>query len=112
MVEETEALDKNEAWDLVKLPNERKLIGSKWVYKKKLNAKGGVEKYKACMVENRYSQVERIDFGEIFSTIAKSTSIRFILFLVAAFVLEVEQMGCKSNVPTWGPKRRNLHERA
>ena len=47
MVEEMEALDKNEAWDLVELPDGRKPIGSKWVFKKKLNAAGKVEKYKA-----------------------------------------------------------------
>ena len=47
MIEEMEALDKNEAWDLVELPDVRKPIGSKWVYKKKLNAAGKIEKYKA-----------------------------------------------------------------
>jgi hypothetical protein len=34
MVEELEALDKNEAWDLVMLPDRRKLVGSKSVFKK------------------------------------------------------------------------------
>ena len=38
MVEEMEAFDKNKAWDLVEFPNGRKLDGSKWVFKKKLNA--------------------------------------------------------------------------
>jgi len=40
-------LGKNEAWDPVELPTGRKPIGSKWVFKKKLNATGKVEKYKA-----------------------------------------------------------------
>jgi hypothetical protein len=47
MVEEMDALDKNEAWDLVEFPTGRKAIGRKWVFKKKLNAEGKVEKYKA-----------------------------------------------------------------
>ena len=42
-----EALDKNEASNLVKLHDGRKHVGSKWVFKKKLNALGKVEKYKA-----------------------------------------------------------------
>ena len=46
-VEEMEALDKNKAWDLVELHDGRKPIGSKWVFKKKLNAAGKVKKYKA-----------------------------------------------------------------
>jgi hypothetical protein len=38
MEEKMEALDKNEAWDLVDLSTGRNLIGNKWVFKKKLNA--------------------------------------------------------------------------
>jgi hypothetical protein len=44
MTKEMEALDKNEAWDLVEFLTGRKAIGSKWVFKNKLNAEGKVEK--------------------------------------------------------------------
>jgi hypothetical protein len=47
MEEEMASLDKNEAWDLVELPTGRNPTGIKWVFKKKLNAEGKVEKYKA-----------------------------------------------------------------
>jgi hypothetical protein len=47
MVEEMESLHKNGTWDLVKLPNGRKPINSKWVFKKNLNEIGQVEKFKA-----------------------------------------------------------------
>jgi hypothetical protein len=90
MEEEMASLDKNEAWDLVELPTGRNHIGSKWVFKKKLNAEGKVEKYKARLVAKGYSQVEGIDFGEIFSPVAKLTSIRFLLSIVAAFDFEIE----------------------
>jgi hypothetical protein len=90
MVEEMDALDKNEAWDIVELQAVRKSIGSKWLFKKKFNAQGKVEKYKAQIVAKGYSQVEGIDFGEIFSLVAMLTSIRFILSIVASFDLEVE----------------------
>jgi hypothetical protein len=59
------------------------------VFKNKLNTKGKVEKYKYRLVAKGYSQVEEIDFGEIFSLVAKLTSIRFFLYVVA-FDLEVE----------------------
>jgi hypothetical protein len=49
-----------------------------------------VEKYKSWLVEKGYSQVEGIDFGEIFSPVAKLTSIRFLLSIVATFDLEVD----------------------
>ena len=55
MVEEMASLDKNEAWDLVKLPTGRNPIRSKWVFKNKLNEEGKVEKYKARLVAKGYS---------------------------------------------------------
>jgi hypothetical protein len=88
--EEMEALDKNEAWDLVELSTGSNPIGRKWVFKKKLNVEGKVEKYKDQLVAKGYSQVEGIYFGEIFSLVAKLTSIIFLLFVVDEFDFQVE----------------------
>ena len=96
MVEEMDALDKNEVWDIFELPTRRKSVGSKWLFKKNFNAQGKVEKYKAQLVAKGYSQVEGVDFGEIFSPVAKLTSIRFHLSIIVAFDLEVEQKDVKT----------------
>eukprot|EP00253_Pinus_taeda_P033960 PITA_33960 len=90
MVDEIAYFHKNEAWDLVEFPCGRKPIGSIWVFKKKTNEKGKVEKYKARLVAKGYSQVSGIDFGDIFSPIAKVTSIRLFLSVAATFDFEVE----------------------
>ena len=66
MVEEMDALDKNEGWDIVELPAGRKCVGSKWLFKKKFNAQGKVEKYKVRLVAKCYSRVKGIDFGKFF----------------------------------------------
>eukprot|EP00253_Pinus_taeda_P004666 PITA_04666 len=66
MADEMASLHKNEVWDLVEFPARRKPIGSKWVFKKKTNVEGKVEKYKAWLVAKGYSQVPGIDFGDIF----------------------------------------------
>jgi hypothetical protein len=84
------ALDNNEAWDLVELSTEINPIDYKWVFKKKLNVEGKVDKYKAWLVEMGYSKVEGIDFGEIFSLVANLTFTRFILYVVVVFYHEVE----------------------
>jgi hypothetical protein len=55
-----------------------------------------VEKYKSWLVAKGYSRVEGIDFGEIFSPIAKLTSIIFLLSIIVVFDLEVEQMDVKT----------------
>eukprot|EP00253_Pinus_taeda_P005002 PITA_05002 len=90
MVDEMASLHQNEAWDLVELPAGRKPIGSKWVFKKKTNAEGKVEKCKAWLVAKHYSQMLGIDFGDIFSHIAKIASIRLLLSVVVAFDFEIE----------------------
>eukprot|EP00253_Pinus_taeda_P012242 PITA_12242 len=76
MVDEVASLHKNEAWDLVEFPAGRKPIGSKWVFKKKTNVEGKVEKYKARSVAKGYSQVPGIDFGDIFSPVAKEALVK------------------------------------
>ena len=96
MDEEMEALDKNEAWYLVELSTGINTIGSKWVFKKKLNAEGKVEKYKAWLVAKGYSHVEGIDFGDFFSPVVKLTFIIFMLSIAATFDFEVEQMDVKT----------------
>eukprot|EP00253_Pinus_taeda_P032808 PITA_32808 len=58
MVDEMASLHKNEAWDLVELPTGRKPIGSKWVFQKKTNAEGKVEKYKARLVAKEQMDVK------------------------------------------------------
>ena len=95
------SLHKNEAWDLVELSARRKPIGRKWVFKKKTNVEGKVEKYKARLVAKGYSQVPGIDFGDIFSPVAKVTSIRLLLSVAATFNFEVEQMDVKTSFLHW-----------
>ena len=85
MVDEMTSLHKNEAWDFVELLGGRKPIRIKWVFKKKMNVEGKVEKYKARLVAKGYSEVLGIYFCDIFSPFTKVTSIRLLLFVVVAF---------------------------
>jgi hypothetical protein len=110
MVKEMESLYKNETWDLVKLPSGRNIVGSKWVFKKKMNVAGQVEKFKYRLVAKGYSQVEGVNFGEIFSPIAKLTSIRLLMSLATTFELEIEQMDVKTMFLHGDLEERNLHE--
>jgi hypothetical protein len=71
MVEEMESLHKIEVWHLVKLHSGINPIRRKWVFKKNMNTIGQVEKFKAQLVAKGYSQVEGVDFGDIFFPVAK-----------------------------------------
>eukprot|EP00253_Pinus_taeda_P023713 PITA_23713 len=57
MVDEMASFHKNDAWDLV-LSAARKPIGSKWVFKKKTNAEGKVEKYNGRLVVKEQMDVK------------------------------------------------------
>lgn len=48
------------------------------------------------MVARGFTQIEGVDYNEIFSSVVRHTSIRFILALTAAFDLELEQMDVKT----------------
>ncbi|KAE8678429.1 Senescence-specific cysteine protease SAG12 [Hibiscus syriacus] len=72
--EEIEALHKNNTRDLVPLPQGRKQIGNKWVFKIKRNGDNQVERYRARLVVKGYAQKEGIDFNEIFSPVVRLTT--------------------------------------
>ena len=90
------ALQRNQTWDLVLFPKGRKPVGCKWVFKRKMGLNGSIEKYKASLVAKGYSQVEGVDYGEIFSLVAKMTSIRFFLSIIATYDLKIKKMDVKT----------------
>jgi hypothetical protein len=96
MQEEIEALHKNNTWDLVPLPQGRKAIGNKWVYKIKRDGNNQVERYRARLVVKGYAQKEGIDFNEIFSPVVRLTTIRVVLAMCAIFDLHLEQLDVKT----------------
>ena len=53
---EMQSLEENNIWDFVELPEGRRAIGSKWVYKVKTGADGLIELYKARWVAQGFSQ--------------------------------------------------------
>ena len=77
---------------LVYLPEGRKAIDCRWVFKIKYNADGSVERHKARLVAKGYSQEPGLYYEETFSPVAKYTSIRSLLAISNQLDLEVHQM--------------------
>lgn len=50
MIKELQALNDNQTWSVVDLPNGKKVVGSKWIYKTKFNFNGSIERHKARLV--------------------------------------------------------------
>ncbi|PNX65329.1 retrovirus-related Pol polyprotein from transposon TNT 1-94, partial [Trifolium pratense] len=55
---ELQALAANNTWHLTKLPPGKVAIGCRWVYRIKHKADGTVERYKARLVAQGYTQQE------------------------------------------------------
>jgi hypothetical protein len=72
-------IEKNDTWELVPRPKDKIVIGTKWVYRNKLNEYGHVTRNKDRLVCKGYAQVEGIDFEETFSLVFKMEAIRLLL---------------------------------
>ena len=93
---EFNSLIANGTWDLVDLPENKKLIGSKWVFKIKHDSNGQVDRFKARLVAQGFSQKHGIDYNDVFAPVARYTPIRSILAIANQLDLEVHQMDVKS----------------
>jgi hypothetical protein len=75
---------KNDVWDIVPRPEGKSVVTFKWIYKINHAADGIVDKYKARFLARGFSQVEKIDYEETFSPVARYTSICTIIALAAS----------------------------
>ena len=95
--EEKMSLLKNNTWEIVKRPPGKKLVTSKWIFKRKEGiTESDKGRYKARLVAKGFTQKEGVDFNEIFSPVVKQTSIRVMMVKAARFGLKVEQMDVRT----------------
>ena len=96
MEEEIQQIEKNNTWSLVPRPEDKNVIGTKWVFRKKLDEKGEVIRNKRKIVCKGYAQEEGIDYGEIFSPVVRMEGVRIFLSYTTYKGFKVYQMDVKS----------------
>ncbi|KAL0329133.1 UNVERIFIED_CONTAM: Retrovirus-related Pol polyprotein from transposon RE2 [Sesamum radiatum] len=89
---ELHALKQNETWDFTTLPEGKKPIGSRWIYKVKLLLDGMVDSYKARLVAKGYSQIKGIDYFDNFSPVAKIVTVRLFLAIASSHSWPISQL--------------------
>ena len=86
----------NKTWELVELPKGKNVVGCKWVFKVKKDGDGKVDRLKARLVVQGYSQHEGVDYDEVFSPLASYSSIRSVLAIANELNYEIHQMDVKT----------------
>ena len=95
MDNEIRAIKKNDTWELVGLPTNKRSIGVKWVHKTKYNPKGEIDRFKARLVAKGYKQKPGIDYFEVFVHGARLDTIRMIISLSTQNSWKIYQMDVK-----------------
>jgi hypothetical protein len=96
MHEELENFERSQVWTLVVPPRDVNIIGTKWSFKNKQGEDGEVVRNKARLVAQGYSQVEGLDFGETFASVARLDAIRILLDFAVFKGFKLYQMDVKS----------------
>ena len=86
------SLKENEVWEMVELPKDRKTVGSKWVYKLKSGPDGSIERYKARLVAQGFSQKYGTDYDETFCPVVRLESLRTMIALAVQHGLKLHQI--------------------
>jgi hypothetical protein len=82
---------------MVHRPEGKNIIGSKWIFKNKLNEQGQVVKNKAILVYKGYAQIEVLDFDETFAPVARLEAIMIFLAYACHKRFKFYQMDVKSD---------------
>ncbi|GKA41741.1 retrovirus-related pol polyprotein from transposon TNT 1-94 [Tanacetum coccineum] len=96
MQEELNQFISNDVWELVPNPKDMTIIGTKWVFRNKLDENGVVSRNKARLVAQGYNQQEGIDYDETYAPVARLESIRILLAYACALDFKLFQMDVKS----------------
>ena len=96
MCEEMNSIYANGTWRVVYLPAGKKAVGSQWVYKVKHLPSGAIERFKACIVAQGFSQRPGVDFDETFAPTARWNAVCAILAIVAIDDMHLESVDISS----------------
>ncbi|XP_070042884.1 uncharacterized mitochondrial protein AtMg00820-like [Nicotiana tomentosiformis] len=81
--DELNQFERSQVWNLVPRPKDRSIIGTKWIFRNKVDEDGTDTKNMARLVVQGYSQEEGIDYDEAFAPVARLEAIRLLITLAA-----------------------------
>nr|KAJ0218843.1 hypothetical protein LSAT_V11C300152690 [Lactuca sativa] len=95
MQEELNEFERHKVWTLVPRPSRKTIIGTRWVYRNKVDKDGIITRNKARLVAQGFTQIESIDYGETFAPVSRIEAIRLFLAYASYMNFIVYQMDVK-----------------
>ena len=86
----------NHTYSLVSLPNGRKPIGCRFVFKVERKSDGSIDRFKARLVAQGFGQREGLDYNKTFAPVVKATSVRTFLSIAAILDLDLRHLDVKT----------------
>jgi predicted RNA-binding Zn-ribbon protein involved in translation (DUF1610 family) len=92
MAHEYNSLVQNGTFTLVPKPTNKNILSCRWLFKKKINENGDVDRYKARLVVRGFQQKEGMDYSQTFAPVMKYSSLRILLAYATIYNCEIEQL--------------------
>ena len=83
-------------WSIVSLSKNKKVVGSHWVYKIKFKSDGSIERNKAILIVQGFTQTYGIDYKDTFAPVAKMNTVRTLLLFAINHGWFLSQMDIKN----------------
>ena len=95
IMEELESFEQNNVWSLEFAPANSKIVGNRWVYKRKLDTNGAVI-YRARLVAKGYTQTQGVDYFETLDPVVRRTTLRLLFATAVNYDLKIYHLDVKT----------------
>jgi len=96
MHEKLNQFTRNDLWTLVPRSDQMNIIGTKWIFRNKLDESGVITRNKARLVAKEYNQEEGIDYDETFAPVARLEAVRLLLAFACMSGFKLFEMDVKN----------------
>lgn len=92
MASEVKSIIRNDTWEIVPHPTDRHIIGSRIVLTNKFRPDSSIERRKARIVAQGFSQYQGVHFNQTFAPVARMSTIRLIVAVAVCCGMNIQQL--------------------